>query len=111
MEVGLIKFIPLKKLESGLYVGAPDFYSSHNKSNPLRLAPADSRLDQNLPIFAVNFRKMKVFKFGGASVSSTDRIRNVAEIIQSYPGEKLLIVISAMGKTTNALEKSGRSFL
>ena len=47
---------------------------------------------------------MKVFKFGGASVNNTDRIKNVGDIIQSYSGEKLLIVISAMGKTTNALE-------
>ena len=48
---------------------------------------------------------MKVFKFGGASVNNIERIKNVAGIIQSYSGEKLLIVISAMGKTTNALEK------
>jgi aspartate kinase len=47
---------------------------------------------------------MKVFKFGGASVSSVERIYNVASIIKKYVGEKLLIVISAMGKTTNALE-------
>ena len=53
---------------------------------------------------------MKVFKFGGASVSSTDRIKNVADIIQSYSGEKILIVISAMGKTTNALEKVVEAF-
>lgn len=53
---------------------------------------------------------MKVFKFGGASVNSTDRIKNVADIVQSYSGEKLLIVISAMGKTTNALEKVVEAF-
>src|SRR5688500_7339026 len=53
---------------------------------------------------------MKVFKFGGASVSSTDRIKNVADIIQSYSGEKILIVISAMGKATNALEKVVEAF-
>jgi aspartate kinase len=47
---------------------------------------------------------MKVFKFGGASVNSVERIHNVASIIKKYAGEKLLIVISAMGKTTNALE-------
>jgi aspartate kinase len=47
---------------------------------------------------------MKVFKFGGASVSTVDRIRNVATILESYSGEPLLVVISAMGKTTNALE-------
>jgi aspartate kinase len=48
---------------------------------------------------------MQVFKFGGASVNSTDRIRNIPGILESYRGEKLLVVISAMGKTTNALEK------
>lgn len=53
---------------------------------------------------------MKVFKFGGASVSNPDRIKNVKDIIQSYSGEKLLIVISAMGKTTNALEKVVEAF-
>ncbi|MBC7948601.1 MAG: aspartate kinase [Chitinophagaceae bacterium] len=53
---------------------------------------------------------MKIFKFGGASVNSVERIRNVGEIIQSYKGEKLLVVISAMGKTTNALEKVTEAF-
>ena len=47
---------------------------------------------------------MKVFKFGGASINSVDRFKNTAKIIQSLKGEKMLIVISAMGKTTNALE-------
>ena len=53
---------------------------------------------------------MKVFKFGGASINNIDRIKNVAKIIQSFPGEKLLIIISAMGKTTNALEKVAETF-
>jgi aspartate kinase len=48
---------------------------------------------------------MKVFKFGGASVNSVERIKNVGEILKQYQGEKLVVVISAMGKTTNALEK------
>lgn len=48
---------------------------------------------------------MHVFKFGGASVNSVDRVKNIAGILRHYPEEKLLIVISAMGKTTNALEK------
>ncbi|MDQ3683590.1 MAG: aspartate kinase [Bacteroidota bacterium] len=48
---------------------------------------------------------IKVFKFGGASVSTTERIRKLAGILKNYAGEKLLVVISAMGKTTNALEK------
>ncbi len=53
---------------------------------------------------------MKVFKFGGASINSMERIGNVAKIIQGYKGEKLLVVISAMGKMTNALEKVAESF-
>jgi aspartate kinase len=48
---------------------------------------------------------MQVFKFGGASINSIERIENVGKIVQSYAGEKILIIISAMGKTTNALEK------
>ncbi len=53
---------------------------------------------------------MKVFKFGGASVNSVERIQNLATILRGYPGEKLLVVISAMGKTTNALEKCAEAF-
>lgn len=48
---------------------------------------------------------MKVFKFGGASINTVERIQNTGNIIKSFKGEKLLIIISAMGKTTNALEK------
>lgn len=53
---------------------------------------------------------MKVFKFGGASVNSVDRIKNVAAILQEYNGQPLVVIISAMGKTTNALEKVAESF-
>lgn len=53
---------------------------------------------------------MKVFKFGGASLESVERIRQVAQIVQSFPDEKLLIVISAMAKTTNELEKVAQNF-
>ena len=48
---------------------------------------------------------MKVFKFGGASVNTTDRIQNVGKIMKDYSDQKVLVVVSAMGKTTNALEK------
>lgn len=48
---------------------------------------------------------MKVFKFGGASVKDPKGVRNVAAILQNYPRQPILIVISAMGKTTNAIEK------
>lgn len=53
---------------------------------------------------------MKVFKFGGASVNSVERIKNVGEILRQYDQKKLLVVISAMGKTTNALEKVTEAF-
>jgi aspartate kinase len=48
---------------------------------------------------------MKVFKFGGASLKSAAGIRNVGAILQAYTGTPLLVVVSAMGKTTNALER------
>lgn len=47
---------------------------------------------------------MKVFKFGGASVKNADAVRNVAKVIERYPNDDLCIIVSAMGKTTNALE-------
>jgi aspartate kinase len=53
---------------------------------------------------------MKVFKFGGASVNSIERIKNIAHITGFYSQEPLLVVISAMGKTTNALEKVAEAF-
>jgi aspartate kinase len=53
---------------------------------------------------------MKVFKFGGASINSIERIQNVGRILQSYKGEKILVIISAMGKTTNALENVVNAF-
>jgi aspartate kinase len=48
---------------------------------------------------------MKVFKFGGASVKDVSGVENVAFILQSHASEPVLIVVSAMGKTTNALER------
>jgi aspartate kinase len=57
---------------------------------------------------------MVVFKFGGASINSIDRIQKTAKIIQNQlkavPDKPVLLVISAMGKTTNALEKVAESF-
>lgn len=47
---------------------------------------------------------MKVFKFGGASVKDAASVRNVAQILSQFRKEQLVVVISAMGKTTNALE-------
>lgn len=47
---------------------------------------------------------MKVFKFGGASVKDASAVKNVADVIQLFPNEQLAVVVSAMGKTTNAME-------
>ncbi|HRO09159.1 MAG TPA: aspartate kinase [Saprospiraceae bacterium] len=47
---------------------------------------------------------IKVFKFGGASVKDADGFRQVGNIIDLYRDDKLVIVVSALGKTTNALE-------
>jgi aspartate kinase len=47
---------------------------------------------------------MRIFKFGGASVKDADGVKNVFDVLQKVGYEDVLIVISAMGKTTNALE-------
>lgn len=47
---------------------------------------------------------MEVYKFGGASVKDADAVRNVAAILKSEVKEPTCVVVSAMGKTTNALE-------
>lgn len=48
---------------------------------------------------------MKVFKFGGASVKDAAAVKNVATILNRYPNENIIVVVSAMGKVTNALER------
>ena len=47
---------------------------------------------------------MRIFKFGGASVKDAEGIRNVHNVLQTVGFEDVLLVVSAMGKTTNALE-------
>ncbi len=54
---------------------------------------------------------MKVFKFGGASVSSVERILNMGHIMKHWDNEKIVVIVSAMGKTTNALEKVVEAFV
>jgi aspartate kinase len=54
---------------------------------------------------------MLVFKFGGASVKDAAGIINLSRIVKKFEGQQLLIVVSAMGKTTNALEKLTRAFV
>ena len=53
---------------------------------------------------------MKVFKFGGASVKDADGVKNLAKILYKYKDDRLFVIVSAMGKTTNALEDVARSF-
>lgn len=47
---------------------------------------------------------MQVFKFGGASVKDANAVKNVSEIVRNYSDNQLIVIVSAMGKTTNALE-------
>ena len=47
---------------------------------------------------------MRIFKFGGASIKDAEGIKNVYDVLQKVGYEDVLLVVSAMGKTTNALE-------
>lgn len=53
---------------------------------------------------------MKVFKFGGASVKDAAAVKNVANVLSLFAKEQLLVVVSAMGKTTNALEQLAEAY-
>jgi len=53
---------------------------------------------------------MLVFKFGGASVKDASGMVNLANVVKKYEHDQLLIVVSAMGKTTNALEKLTKAY-
>ena len=53
---------------------------------------------------------MKVFKFGGASLKNAQAIRNMVSIVKQHADTPLLVVVSAMGKTTNALEGALNAF-
>lgn len=53
---------------------------------------------------------MQVYKFGGASISTFERIKGVVDITRNREQKPLLIVVSALGKTTNALETVARQF-
>ena len=53
---------------------------------------------------------MKVFKFGGASVKDAAGVRNLAQIVRDQ-GQQAVIVVSAMGKTTNELERIVRAYI
>ena len=49
-------------------------------------------------------KPVNVFKFGGASIKDAASMKNVANILLQYKGDPIVIVVSALGKTTNALE-------
>jgi aspartate kinase len=55
-------------------------------------------------------RNLRIYKFGGASVKTADGVRNLANIVKSQ-SDNLIVVVSAMGKTTNALEVILADFL
>lgn len=54
---------------------------------------------------------MRVFKFGGASVKDAASVKNVGQILSQFKNEKIIVVISAMGKMTNALEKVTKAYI
>jgi len=53
---------------------------------------------------------MFVFKFGGASVKSAEAVSNIVGILRRYKKDEIVVVVSAMGKTTNALERIIESY-
>lgn len=65
------------------------------------------RLRNSLLIFASKFieKNMEVFKFGGASVKDALAVKNVGSVLKKVGYQNKLVVVSAMGKTTNALEE------
>lgn len=63
-----------------------------------------------MPTYQPFSKTMKVFKFGGASVNSIDRIKNLVPIMKHWSNDKIVVIVSAMGKTTNALEKVTDAF-
>ncbi|GDX52596.1 aspartokinase [Bacteroidota bacterium] len=54
---------------------------------------------------------MKVFKFGGASIKDADGFRNVKRILEFYKQDELVLIVSALGKTTNALEQIAKAYI
>ena len=54
---------------------------------------------------------INVFKFGGASVKDAAAVRNVASILKKFNDKSLVVILSAMGKTTNALERVHQAYV
>jgi aspartate kinase len=66
---------------------------------------------QHCALYSSTYRiGMKVFKFGGASVKNAEAVKNVGEVLKNFKGEEVLIVVSAMGKSTNSLELLARAY-
>ena len=53
---------------------------------------------------------MRVYKFGGASVKDASAVKNVGNVLEKFGGNELLVVVSAMGKTTNGLERLAKAY-
>ncbi|MBC7383725.1 MAG: aspartate kinase [Bacteroidia bacterium] len=53
---------------------------------------------------------MKVFKFGGASVKNSEAVKNLGEVLEQYKDDQILVIVSAMGKMTNALELLAKAY-
>ena len=62
-------------------------------------------------IIPIQMRSPLIFKFGGASVKDTNSVKNVAKIIGQHDDRRpIIVVVSAMGKTTNAFEEVVSAF-
>ncbi|KAH7281692.1 hypothetical protein KP509_36G058700 [Ceratopteris richardii] len=72
------------------------------------IAVEKSGIDERLSVPNVYSQQYSIaMKFGGSSVASAARMKEVADLILSFPDENPIIVLSAMGKTTNNLLKAG----
>ncbi|KAL2903742.1 Aspartokinase 3 chloroplastic [Bienertia sinuspersici] len=75
--------------------------------NCLRVEEKNTHSDQNANVDHFNNEFTVVMKFGGSSVASAERMKEVADLILSFPDEIPVVVLSAMGKTTNNLLNAG----
>ncbi|MDO9260762.1 MAG: aspartate kinase [Flavobacteriaceae bacterium] len=53
---------------------------------------------------------MKIFKFGGASVKDAEGVKNITKVLQQEGSDKTVVIISAMGKMTNAFEEVAKAY-
>lgn len=64
-----------------------------------------------LNISIMNNTQLQVWKFGGASISNPDLVENVGSIVKNYLKTNAVLVTSAKGKTTNALETLVKAYM